>query len=201
MIDTDKCGSQRCTGHCCEDFTIPYSPMEAEFWQKVDKHWKQKFGVKQITNPHTREFHQVMAMIEFVRPGDGNVSSGTRGLKHNRKHWQGSGYQRVWHYRCKNFDTEKRICKIYEDRPQMCRNFPHSSKCQYKKCTWKPKPYEEQYEGSESIACGDLCDKKCDERQDVEVQQGIAQQENALSNLESPYCGAALHGTCVAQGG
>lgn len=35
-------------------------------------------------------------------------------------------------YTCKNFDTEKRICKIYDDRPQMCRVFGRG--CTYENC-------------------------------------------------------------------
>ena len=40
---------------------------------------------------------------------------------------EGSGY---W-YSCKHFDTETRLCKIYESRPNMCRDYPYDSPCRY----------------------------------------------------------------------
>jgi Fe-S-cluster containining protein len=33
------------------------------------------------------------------------------------------------HFSCNFFDTEKRLCTIYERRPNMCRGFPYGGAC------------------------------------------------------------------------
>lgn len=40
-------------------------------------------------------------------------------------------------YTCKHFDTEKRICGNYEDRPNMCKNFGRG--CKYEGCSFDNK--------------------------------------------------------------
>src|SRR5690554_6409736 len=45
-----------------------------------------------------------------------------------------------YHYSCKHFDKENKICTIYEDRPLMCRDFNGEKpwqKCTYSGCTCK----------------------------------------------------------------
>lgn len=37
------------------------------------------------------------------------------------------------HYTCKHFDSDNRICNIYDDRPMMCRKYD-SGDCKYKGC-------------------------------------------------------------------
>ena len=37
------------------------------------------------------------------------------------------------HYSCKHWDTETRLCRIYEQRPQMCRDYPEPGS---KVCGW-----------------------------------------------------------------
>jgi len=46
--------------------------------------------------------------------------------------------QRLFHYTCKNFDVETRLCKIYEDRPEFCKEYPNRKKCPVNKCTVEP---------------------------------------------------------------
>lgn len=33
------------------------------------------------------------------------------------------------HYKCKNWDPDTRLCKIYDDRPTMCRDYPYGNPC------------------------------------------------------------------------
>jgi Fe-S-cluster containining protein len=49
-------------------------------------------------------------------------------------------------YRCKHFDPKKKICTIYEIRPQMCRDYPGGKgcKCQYAACTWTKRKEKQQ---------------------------------------------------------
>ncbi len=54
-------------------------------------------------------------------------------------------------YTCKHFDTEKRICNNYENRPHMCKRFGQT--CGYEGCC-----YREQYINSMILPDGDVSD-------------------------------------------
>jgi len=41
--------------------------------------------------------------------------------------WKHRGH----HFTCKNWDEETRLCKVYETRPQMCRDYPYGQECQH----------------------------------------------------------------------
>ncbi len=34
-------------------------------------------------------------------------------------------------YTCRHWDEETRLCTVYEDRPQMCREYPYAGRCQH----------------------------------------------------------------------
>jgi Fe-S-cluster containining protein len=34
-------------------------------------------------------------------------------------------------FTCKNWDEDTRLCRIYEDRPAMCRDYPYGQECQH----------------------------------------------------------------------
>jgi len=38
------------------------------------------------------------------------------------------GYTMIWFYRCTQYDTENHRCKVYRDRPNVCKKFPKYSK-------------------------------------------------------------------------
>ena len=42
----------------------------------------------------------------------------------------------IYHYTCKHYDPDKKICTIYEIRPRMCRTHPVVF-CGYKDCKCK----------------------------------------------------------------
>jgi Fe-S-cluster containining protein len=41
--------------------------------------------------------------------------------------WKNRGH----HFTCRHWDEETRLCRIYEDRPQMCRDYPYGQECQH----------------------------------------------------------------------
>lgn len=43
-------------------------------------------------------------------------------------------------YTCLNWDKESKLCKIYDERPQMCRDYPYDSPCVH--CGWENKEYQ-----------------------------------------------------------
>jgi|SRR3990167_6877106 len=40
-----------------------------------------------------------------------------------------------WTYSCKHLDTNNN-CSIYDNRPDMCRNFPYEKRCPFPECEW-----------------------------------------------------------------
>jgi Fe-S-cluster containining protein len=103
----------RCTGHCCERFYLPWSPADLERNAK--------------DHPDDKQLQQVAGMVIFIEEelkhhtyptGDKVVT--------DRKNW----------YTCKNFNKETRGCNIYETRPKMCSDYPYGHPCQYKDCAW-----------------------------------------------------------------
>lgn len=96
----------RCTGHCCKSFWLPISPIEFSFLEK-----KVKLGKPIKWN--LEEFKKVSQMVVFQRP-----------------HEKG-GYR----YTCKYFNKESGNCANYENRPNMCRDYPYGNKCKYRGCT------------------------------------------------------------------
>lgn len=114
--------TQRCSGDCCRAFFLPLSPLEVEHQRKLLEIGKHKFI----------DDHKVLPMLIFVRS------------EHTRK-------KTVYRYTCKWLDRETGSCTNYEDRPDMCRNFPYrveslkpSGACkEFRGCTMRgtcPKP-------------------------------------------------------------
>ncbi len=133
MIET-----QRCSGHCCKRFSLPFSWMEVQFFKKAIAR-----GIPKINNPRSKwggtwdlqsaEFKQVIDMLiplsshieecQFVRRD--KYSPMRRHPFDVRQH----------HYTCRYFDGVN--CTIYENRPPMCRSYPSSGRCDYAGCTRK----------------------------------------------------------------
>jgi len=53
-----------------------------------------------------------------------------------RKHLKGPMTR--W-YACRHWDEETRLCRIYEHRPQICRDFPYDEECRHG-CGYRPPP-------------------------------------------------------------
>lgn len=115
----------RCTGHCCKDFTLPVSPLEL-------KHLSQ--DAKIFKKGKYLDIEQIAEMVIFK--GQYESAAGRRGIKKipGDKSRQG---RYVYHYTCKNFDAKNKICMNYEKRPMMCRDFPGGRTCPYKGCTMR----------------------------------------------------------------
>lgn len=70
------------------------------------------------------EQHQVANML---------VSLGEDFVGPCRHSYGPTGARSYW-YRCRNYDTESRLCTAYDSRPDMCRNYPYRSTCRYLDC-------------------------------------------------------------------
>jgi Fe-S-cluster containining protein len=132
----------RCTGHCCKRFYLPFSPTELQraaeytktYWIGPDKSavkdgWE-KGWIDDTGKVHQRffdEIEQIADMAIFIEKVALNANH--EPIDHEA-HW----------YTCKNFDVETGNCKVYETRPIMCRSFPNNpgGHCGYKACTKTP---------------------------------------------------------------
>ena len=106
----------RCTGHCCREFSIAMD------------------GVKQVmlAPESVQDGEQIASMLVFVRwaePGD-TLPSG-RIVPPDHPH------QPI--FSCANFDRASGDCRIYEQRPSMCREYPYGRRCEMLGCT-HPRP-------------------------------------------------------------
>lgn len=129
----------RCTGACCKDFTLPISPDEIRFLARR----KIRTGISRFS-----EIDVIADMVIFK--GTYRASGGKRLAKKFKgsKQWL---EKYIYHYTCKHFDAENKLCKNYENRPSMCRSFPSNDTCHYRGCTRRceekafPPPQKEMY--------------------------------------------------------
>jgi len=142
----------RCTGHCCEDFTLPISPMQLKWWAKLISLSKKPAYMKYYTRRspgavqslncgmkshfNIEELKKIAEMVIFLRfDKHDNAAQNAKGKMNT-----------VYHYTCKHFDRATGNCTNYENRPDMCRMYPNSGTCRYKGCTR-------------------VCEKPCEEKQ------------------------------------
>ncbi len=92
----------KCVGYCCTYTHIPVT----------------KRDVKRLAKYH--DLSEKQAEKKFTKKGD---KENPRVLKHEDDKHFGTA--------CMFLDQKKRVCTIYEGRPQICRDFPTQSRCGY----------------------------------------------------------------------
>lgn len=104
-----------CGGKCCKAFTLTKSNI-ISLWQAGDG--------------HSKEFDTVRNMLVAIE------NDNYEELMRDSKGYSKGG--ELW-FACKHLKNDK--CSIYEDRPQMCREFPYYphdtriKQCPYKDCS------------------------------------------------------------------
>jgi len=104
--------SKKCGGACCRRFTLPYPPEQLK--EKYLAWYRRDYERETIP----QDIHLIYPMVTYL----GFMRS--EPYQQNELHW----------YTCKHLDEETSLCKIYEIRPKMCREFPYESKCPYSGC-------------------------------------------------------------------
>lgn len=103
--------ANRCTGHCCKNFPLPYSHSDLklafEAWRKGESEWKDLNGKP---HPLPQDIHLIYPMVIPLPVKD------------------------QFRYDCKHLDGQG-DCTIYENRPRMCVDYPYGKMCQKKGCT------------------------------------------------------------------
>lgn len=144
---------ERCTGHCCKNFTLPFSPMEMNFWHKVALRGRRKrWG---------EDTFKVPPMLNFLYADKLVVNA-------SKTPYQNKSEVARYHYSCKNYDDVTGNCKIYETRPSMCSSFnDRGQNCTYRDCTCKfeyvDEPALEKMSFSDMPSEDIKCQSKCGE--------------------------------------
>lgn len=153
MSDDRTCG-----GHCCERFTLPFSP--AEGWESYRAVAARSRGIgREPGKRYYLNIEVVMPMVIYLGtypydPMDGQPAK-----------------TMIHHYTCRFFDKKHRLCRIYEQRPDVCQRFP-DDKCRYVQCTWQASLEGRVRDGQElSEAMGGLKEVK-EALREISVQPG-----------------------------
>jgi Fe-S-cluster containining protein len=113
---------ETCGGYCCERFHFRHGQSLEEI----------KEDAKRFPEGHERHF--IADMLIFIEK--------------DPKDLDGDGTIPVNWFTCKHFDTTTRLCKVYEQRPSICRDFNSWwNPCGMSKCKL-PKPSPPDYESS-----------------------------------------------------
>lgn len=111
--------TERCTGHCCEQFHLPFSIAELR---------------KRHLKPRDRQIPGMLVLLYR----SWSLPSGEAVTPESHPHMVPRDGGAPYIYTCKNF--KEGSCSVYETRPDMCRNYPDDEPCRYKDCTRKTKP-------------------------------------------------------------
>ncbi len=123
----------RCTGHCCRRVIIQFSPYELARCVQALKEGKNTFLLdsgKEHRHSYTlEEFTKVNDMVIWLGTSDVDPADGAKLLTKE-------GQPRFEHnYTCKHHDPVSGDCLNYENRPNMCSQYPYKRSCMYTECT------------------------------------------------------------------
>ena len=107
-----------CLGDCCAAFFYPTHKDEL------------KSAV-----PRTRDEQTIKGMLIPLTIREMQARRKKFGVEGNLADKDTSGH---W-YKCRHWDENTRLCTIYTQRPQMCRDYPYAGKCEYG-CSHRPTP-------------------------------------------------------------
>ncbi len=130
--------ANRCTGHCCRKFALPFSPKELraayDRWLASQEGYTiTKCGLQPADAKLYQDIHLVAPMVEYLGRFDYRTFTG---VNPSDDELRGERYK-CHYYRCRLFDEKAKKCTIYEIRPKMCREYPYGKKCNYTGCTWQ----------------------------------------------------------------
>lgn len=98
-----------CPGLCCAAF----------YWPRTMTYMRKNKG-------RMYDGDQIAAMLIPLTPKEARERherfGGTKG---DGFRWKDRGH----HFTCRNWDEETRLCRVYKDRPTMCRDFPYGKQC------------------------------------------------------------------------
>lgn len=128
--------TDRCTGHCCREFWLGFSPEEL---MGAYHRWQQGGRGERATMSGTSQERE-LAEIHLIAPMVihlGYTDQDPRRVNPTDADLKGEKIK-GHRYRCKHWDSKTGDCTIYDIRPVMCRDYPGRGKgCNYAACTWR----------------------------------------------------------------
>jgi len=122
-----------CKGFCCDDIGLYVSPSELQnSYHEVmlphrDRGKSMSMSAEDTEKiPRWEDIHLTYPMLifshqDYIHP-DGEINYDDENSR-----------EAVYHYSCKHHNKKDGGCDIYEERPMMCRTFPNSGFCGYRK--------------------------------------------------------------------
>lgn len=120
-----SCGS--CDGRCCAVFTFPRPPEDIRRLVESGKGYVDGEFIADMLVPLTRE--EALERMERF-----DVQPIVDGVEQTREEWTENCEDRS--YTCRHWDEDTRLCMAYDERPQMCRDYPYTDSCQHG-CGWE----------------------------------------------------------------
>lgn len=105
---------QSCDGDCCVAFRVPYTIEQLADADVGDQDKAEALDLAAMLIPLT------------VEQANDRQNQYVRGSKTGF-----TDYDEGFLYKCRHWDEETRLCRIYDDRPPMCRTFPYGRPCRY----------------------------------------------------------------------
>lgn len=101
----------RCTGHCCRRFSLPLTIEEIQIENEKALIWVQagRTGARPRFDPE-----EIQKVASMVIPTDD-----------------------PYLFNCKHHNAETGDCMNYENRPELCRDYPYGRACNFAACTWE----------------------------------------------------------------
>lgn len=150
----------RCTGHCCRRFSLPFSPEEwkASYEQELRI---QSGELKENPDPNGPPWPlprpvDVMIVAQMIIPLGAHNWSPQTGKPYAD---DGQGDRLGHHYTCKHLDDATGNCRIYETRPEVCRKYPYGRPCGYTECTWDAARAGHVNENGQEMTMQELAEK------------------------------------------
>lgn len=105
---------ENCQGDCCVAFKVPFTLQELTEGNVEDNDVEEAMVMAEMLDPITVE-EANWRQEELVK---GNPTEFTEADEGHL-------------FMCKKWDEETRLCTDYENRPDMCRDFPYGKSCRY----------------------------------------------------------------------
>lgn len=130
----------RCSGHCCRAFTIPIQPETMEKMRiAVENQEKGEPWPNGLWKPN--DIHIVATMVRPFGPFHILTPAGDKFRFDSPQAW----------YSCKHHDAESGDCRIYDERPEMCREHPYGEECNYVDCTMQQVVFGYEWVGPPNV--------------------------------------------------
>lgn len=168
--------TDRCTGHCCQNFYLPFSPEDID---RAYRRWSTQgqTGATHHVTMNGVEYGPIYVDIHLIAPMVvhlGKRAATMKKVNPTDEGLLGKPELEGHFYRCKHFDAVEKVCTIYELRPQMCRDYPgrDGATCNFGGCTWKARRAPKQTKKQQNERLKILQEPQVDKAKAPEIVSG-----------------------------